>query len=129
LAETDDDDEWLPNPQQHGRLEIPVTQSMIDSWRGVLAEMEEILEGRKLVPFWRDYVRVLGPGQPIPETGRGVNLRRVFHEPADFDLVLTLQGTAVVPYLEEGPLSRPETWNNLLRVFRGQFFGFAMWFN
>ena len=131
-AETDNDQEWLPNPKQTGVLRVPVTREFIDGWHGVLAEMEDLLEGRKLVPFWRDYSDSLffgGSGQDIPAKGRGVNLKRFFEEPTRFDLVLLLQGTAALPYVEKGPLSRPETWNNLTRVFQGQFFGFAIWFN
>lgn len=129
LAETDNDDEWLPNPKQTGRLQIPVTQEMIDSWHGVLAEIEAILQGEKLIPFWRVYARWIGPSTQIPARGPGVNLKRFFLEPREFDLVLIIQGSGVLPYVEEGQLSRPETWNNLQRVFGGQFFGFAAWFN
>lgn len=132
-AEADNDQEWLPNPKQTGVLRVPVTREFIDGWHGVLAEMEDLLEGRKLVPFWRDYSGSFfwggGFGSDVPATGRGVNLKRFFEEPTRFDLVLLLQGTAVLPYVEKGPLSRPETWNNLTRVFQGQFFGFAIWFN
>ena len=46
--------------------------------------------------------------------------------PTDFDLVLTLQGSHVQPYLEEGELSTPEAWDELTQVFQGQFFGFAI---
>ena len=77
----------------------------------------ELLAGRKLVPFWRD------------AGGRGVNLRRVFTEPREFDLVLWVQGTAAVPYLEAGEVSTPEVWTRLKRIFRGEFLGFAIWFN
>lgn len=129
LAETDNDHEWLPNPQQTGVLGIPVTREVVDGWHGVLAEMEDLLEGRKLVPFWRDYARFLGGSRPVPAEGRGVNLRRFFAEPRDFDLILLIQGTGALPYIERGTLSRPETWDNLTRIFRGQFFGFAVWFN
>ena len=129
-AETDNDQEWLPNPKQTGVLRVPVTREFIDGWHGVLAEMEDLLEGRKLVPFWRDHDQwFFGTGRDIPATGRGVNLKRFFEEPPRFDLVLLLQGTAALPYVEKGELSRPETWNNLTRVFQGQFFGFAIWFN
>lgn len=129
-AETDNDREWLPNPAQTGVLRIPVTREFIDGWHGVLAEMEDLLEGRKLVPFWRDYRQfVFGVQGDIPATGRGVNMKRFFEEPTRFDLVLLVQGTAALPYLEQGDLSRPETWSNLTRVFQGQFFGFAIWFN
>ncbi|MDX1969204.1 MAG: hypothetical protein SFV23_18655 [Planctomycetaceae bacterium] len=129
LAETDNDQEWLPNPRQAGVLGIPVTREVVDGWHGVLAEMEDLLEGRKLVPFWRDYARFLGGSRPVPAEGRGVNLRRFFAEPRDFDLILLIQGTGALPYVERGTLSRPETWENLTRIFRGQFFGFAVWFN
>ncbi len=92
--------------------------------------MEDLLEGRKLIPFWRDYDQTLfGTRGDVPATGRGVNMKRFFEEPTRFDLVLLVQGTAALPYLEQGDLSRPETWNNLTRVFQGQFFGFAIWFN
>jgi len=128
-AETDDDQEWLPNPRQTGVLQIPVTQEMIDGWRGVLVEMEDLLEGRKLVPFWRDHVRFLGPMNPVLQEGRGINLKRFFEEPTEFDLVLFIQGSGALPYVERGQLSHPETWRNLQRLFRGQFFGFAVWFN
>ncbi len=129
-AETDNDQEWLPNPKQTGVLRVPVTREFIDGWHGVLSEMEDLLEGRKLVPFWRDHDQwFFGTGGDIPATGRGVNLKRFFEEPPRFDLVLLLQGSAALPYVEKGELSRPETWNNLTRVFQGQFFGFAIWFN
>ena len=130
-AETDNDREWLPNPKQTGILRIPVTRELIDGWHAVLAEMEDLLEGRKLIPFWRDY---LGSNRPdanddFPTEGRGVNLKRFFAEPREFDLILIIQGSGVLPYVEHGPLSQPETWNDLSGVFRGQFFGFAVWFN
>ena len=127
--ETDNDLEWLPNPSQTGVLRVPVTRELIEGWHAVLAEMEELLEGRKLVPFWRDYSSFAGGNQQIPAKGRGINLKRFFSEPRDFDLILLIQGTAALPYLEQGNLSHPETWDNLTRVFRGQFFGFAIWFN
>ena len=131
-AETDNEQEWLPNPKQTGVLRVPVTREFIDGWHGVLTEMEDLIEGRKLVPFWRDYSGSFffsGLGSNIPATGRGVNLKQFFEEPPRFDLVLLIQGTAALPYVEKGPLSRPETWDNLTRVFQGQFFGFAIWFN
>jgi hypothetical protein len=117
VAETDDDHEWIPNPKQKGGLGIKVRQEMIDSWLEFADEMEAILSGERLIPFWRG-----------AET-RGINLRRVFLEPRPLDLVLWLQGTAATGYLEEGALTKPDVWGRLQRVFGGQFFGFAIWFN
>ncbi|MDB5336008.1 MAG: hypothetical protein JWN70_1627 [Planctomycetaceae bacterium] len=118
LKETDNDQEWLPNPKQTGVIpNVVVTDEMIESWRHFLAEAKTILKGEKLIPFWR--------GAP----GRGINLRLVFMEPAPFDLVLWIQGTGAAPYLQKGPSTDPEVWRRLQRVFGGEFIGFALWFN
>ena len=116
-AETDNDREWLPGPRQDGVLGVKVTPEIVTGWHEFLDESELILQGKKLLPFWRSGEK------------RGVNLRRVFLEPAPFDLVLWFQGTAALPYLEEGPQTSRETWSRLSGVFRGQFLGFALWFN
>jgi hypothetical protein len=128
-GEMDDDHEWIPNPNQTGVLAIRVPREMVDGWQLVLDELQAILEGKKLIPYWRLYQRDLFGNDEIPEAGTGINLKRVFLEPTDFDLVLTIQGSQVEPYLEEGLLSTPQSWEELVRVFRGQFFGFAIWFN
>lgn len=133
LLEQDDDHEWLPNPQQTGVLRIPVSREQIDGWHEVLQECEDLLEGRKLIPFWRDENRMnffSQQAQPIPpEQRRGINLKKFFEEPREFDLVLMFQGEAMRPYLQRGEMSSPETWTRLRDVFRGNFFGFAVWFN
>jgi hypothetical protein len=119
MAEDDNDHEWIPNPKQTGVIPgVTVTEEMVKGWTVTfLDEADEILAGRKLIPFWR------GAG------GRGINLRRVFLEPREFDLVLWVQGTAAAPYLEAGELTTPEVWRRLQRIFRGEFLGFAIWFN
>ncbi len=117
LAETDNDHEWIPGPKQKGAINVPVTQEMVDNWIVALDEAERILQGKKLLPFWR--------GKPT----RGVNLRKVFLEPRQFDIVLWIQGTAVTPYLEEGELTNPDTWQQINQAFGGQFIGFGFWFN
>lgn len=117
LAETDDDHEWIPNPKQHAVVGVGVPQEMVDGWLNFLDEAEKILNGKSLIPFWRGH-----------ET-RGINLKRVFTEPREFDLVLWVQGTAAVPYLEAGSVTDKGVWERLQRVFRGEFIGFALWFN
>jgi hypothetical protein len=44
-------------------------------------------------------------------------------------LVLWVQGSAALPYLEKGSMTDTATWQRLMRVFEGNFFGMAMWFN
>ena len=116
-AETDNDHEWIPGPKQKGAINIPVTQEIVDNWLRALDEAEQIVQGKKLIPFWR--------GKPT----RGVNLRKVFLEPRQLDIVLWIQGTAATPYLEEGELTQPDTWQQINRAFGGQFLGFGFWFN
>ena len=117
LAETDNEREWIPNPEQESVVPVAVSSDMVAGWLMFLDEAEALLKGTKLVPHWR--VR----------DGRGVNLRRVFLEPQRFDLVLWLQGSGATPFLEEGELTTGETWRRLQDVFGGNFIGFALWFN
>ena len=111
---TDNEREWIPNPQQTGVLEIKVTQEMVDTWLTVLDETGLVLQGKKLIPFWR--------GKPGTQ---GVNLRRVFTEPREIDPFLWFQGTAAAPYLEKGEMTdfaNPEMWTRINRTFgRKQF--------
>jgi hypothetical protein len=117
-AETDDDHEWIPNAKQTGVIPgMKVTPEMIAGWKEFLDEADAILKGKKLVPHWR------------VKDGRGINLRKVFTEPRQFDLVLWIQGSAAAPYLERGPMTKKEFWERMMRTFRGNFIGFAIWFN
>lgn len=118
LAETDDENEWIPNPKQTGVIpEVRVSAEMVESWKSFLDELDLLLDGRKLIPFWRG------------ADGQGVNLKRVFTEPRPFDLVYWVQGTAATPYLERGENTSEAVWRQLERVFAGDFIGFALWFN
>lgn len=117
LEETDNDMEWVPNPKQTGVMGISVPRPMIDGWLEFLDEAQSLLEGKKLIPFWR------------AGDNRGVNLRRVFTHSRDFDAILWVQGTAANPYLENGEFTKQATWGRLQRIFGGEFFGFAAWFN
>ncbi len=130
LAETDDELEWIPNPKQTGVLaNVRVQGEMVEAWYGFLDEFEAILQGKKLVPFWRGGRPSANAGSIPVHPTLGINLRRVFTEPRRFDLVLWVQGTAAQPYLEEGPITKPQFWRQLQQVFRGRFVGFAVWFN
>ena len=117
LTETDDDQEWIPAPQQTPSLpRAGLTHEQIDGWHEVLAEAEALLKGEKLIPYWRG-------GE------RGVNLHRVFHDPRPFDLVLWLDGASALPYLEEGELSTPEAWRRFQTIFGNNLLGFSLWIN
>jgi hypothetical protein len=116
LAESDNRAEWIPNPSQTGVLpRMQVTQRQVDGWQNFLDEFEAILQGKKLLPHWR--------------FDEGINMRRFFLEPGTFDIVLLIQGSAALPYLEEGELTTGETWVQIMQLFGGDFFRYFIWFN
>ena len=120
LAETDDDHEWVPNPKQGSVIpNVRVAAEMVEGWHRFLDEFESILA-------WEEARAILARAR---NREPGINVRRVFTEPRPLDLVLWVQGTAAAPYLEQGEVSSPETWNRITRVFGGEFIGFALWFN
>lgn len=119
LAETDDDHEWIPSPKQTGIIpDMKFTDEMVRGWTDFLDELDAILAGKKLLPFWRG-----------TDSELGVNLNKVLTSPQMFDLVLWVQGTGATPYLEHGTVTRSETWERLDRIFGGQFVGIAFWLN
>jgi hypothetical protein len=119
-AETDNDREWLPGPQQTGANQLTgleVTETEVQAWHAVLDMAEDLLEGRKLLPHFRF-------------ADKGVNMKRFFEEPQTFDLVLSITGPGVVPYLEKGPILSSEEWWAIQSRFGGPgFMTFALWFN
>jgi hypothetical protein len=118
-GESDRGREWIPGPKQKAALpNVQVTQEVVDAWLAFLDDAEGVLEGRTLIPFWR------------ADDGRGVNLLRALAEPRDLDLVLWIQGTAAVPYLErDKPLATGASFRQMQRVTAGNFWTFAAWFN
>jgi hypothetical protein len=115
-AESDDDREWLPNAKQKAAFAgLAVEDVTIDSWLEVMAEFEAILDGKKLMPHWR--------------FDQGMNVKRLFEETKQMDLVLIIAGVGAVPYLEDGPISTNADWNRLTGAFRGSFLNYAIWFN
>ncbi len=116
-AETDNAAEWIPNARQDSALGVRVPPQTGPTWLAVLQDAEDLLEGRKLIPFWR--VR----------RGAGLNLRRMFEDPAPVDPVGWLQGLAFLPYIEEGERVSPASWREFERMLRGDAALFAVWLN
>lgn len=118
-AETDDDQEWIPNSRQHSVVpNAQVTPEMIQGWFTFLDEFEAILAGKKLLPFWRG-----------KDPAMGVNLRKMFTEPKPLDLIRWVQGPGVEAFLERGEVTSARVWGRLNQIFHGNFVGFAIWFN
>ena len=117
LSETDNDHEWLPSPTQTGPGGAKITAQQIDGWQHVLDELDAILSGKKLLAHWR-----------IKE-GTGINVDKLVKSPPPLDAVLLIQGSALIPYLEEGSVSDRATWQVLTQPFGSGFAGFAIWSN
>lgn len=138
MAETDNDCEWLPNPHQDCVIpDIKVTDDMVESWGNIMNETDLILKGERLIPFWRtakpnaweDDTTTKNETDIPRKIGTGVNVRKVFLQPRKLDLVLWVQGTAAVPYLEQGKLSQGNEWSAWRSTFGSSFPGFALYFN
>jgi len=116
LAETDNSNEWIPGPDQTSALpDMPITLRQMEAWQIFLTEFDDLLAGKKLLPHWR--------------FDKGINLERVFTEPTQFDLVLWIQGSGALPYLEEGEMTNGDTWWGVMSVFSGNFVNYALWLN
>ena len=116
-AETDNRNEWLPSPKQESVVtKTRITQARMETWTEFLNETEAILDGEKLIPFWRG-----------KNPKRGFNLKKFFDQPCDIDVVLWAHGIAASDYIEEGDVSVPATWSRFSEVFNNDFFGFAAW--
>ena len=97
LEETDDVEEWLPNPGQTVPGGTKITREQIDGWLRVLEELEAVGRGQKLLPHWR------------MRPGTGINVARLVEAAPKLDLVLWIQGSAFLPYAQEGPISDAAT--------------------
>jgi len=109
--------EWIPAPSQLGALpDVDMTEERIDAWLATLDELEAVLGGTRLAPFWRG-------------GDRGVNVRRALLESDHFDLVLWMQGSAAMPYLEEGEITDTVRWRDLEDAFEGDLIAYLFYIN
>jgi hypothetical protein len=117
--ETDNDREWIPNSKQTTLVSpFQSTDQTLGAWQNILDESEAILDGRKLLPFWRGEAK-----------DRGFNVKRFLTEPKDLDVILFIHGSGALSHVEQGDVTSPEKWGQFQKVFGGDLFGFAIWFN
>jgi hypothetical protein len=117
VRETDDSSEWIPNARQVSGLGIALPPETGEVWQGVLTEVEAMLNGKLLVPYWR-----LGDGA-------GVDVGRMFTEPRAIDLLGWIQGADAVPYLEQGPLMTGGAWARFESLMGGEAMLFTAFLN
>ncbi len=117
LAETDDDNEWIPAPTQQNAAmpTMKITPEQVKTWLSALDDFDAVLDGRKLIPHWR--------------FNQGINFRLMLEEPRTFDAVLWVTGHAAIPYLQDGPVLTREEWRAWESVFGGNFLVFAAYLN
>jgi len=117
LSETDDEAEMLPGPHQTPPEGAPaISAEMVEAWLTTLDAAERVLDGELLIAHWR-----------FP--GRGFDLSAFFAEAEHTDLVMLLAGRDALPYLREGEIAGPETFEQAIDVFGADFLGFMLWFN
>jgi hypothetical protein len=114
MAETDNDHEWLPNPSQTSPFGVQITAELAASWQAVLVEIEDMLEGRRLVPYWRTPYGFNQDGR-----GVGINIGKLLKDPGDMNAALLIQGAAIAPYLENGALVTMDAWNRFTAMSQG----------
>jgi len=116
-AETDNVNEWIPNPNQTAALgfDLPPEASM--AWQVILGDVESLLKGDLLIPYWR-----LG-------TAGGVNMQKLFLDPPVFDIVTWIQGHGLLPYLQRGPVITDDSINQFDALTGGDIMLFSFLFN
>ena len=116
LAETDDNAELIPNPDQTPLFGAPaVTAEAVAAWRETLDVLDQIIDGQLLIPHWR--------------FSQGFDLKAYFETADRTDLVLLLTGQGALPFLREGPIADAQSFAAGNAVFGENFFNFALWFN
>ncbi|MCU0983206.1 MAG: hypothetical protein MUF25_28940, partial [Pirellulaceae bacterium] len=119
-AETDDDNEWLPNAKQQGVLRLPVRDTMIDAWLRGVTEIESLMNGKTLLPiFWRD------------ADGKGINLKTLLEAPpVEFRWEELAKDGLPEKYLEHGPPVDFRVFFLVFQVFENTTaVGYMVWFN
>jgi hypothetical protein len=116
LAETDDNRELVPSPTQTPLFpDMPVTQETVDAWMATLDTVDEVLDGKLLVPHWR--------------FKQGFDLKAYFETTTRTDIVMLLTGSGALPYLRDGPIADAQSFAEANRVFGTNWLNYAFWFN
>lgn len=115
-AETDNMGEWIPNDGQTSALGLTIPPGAGPQWLAVLDELEALLTGRKLLPWWRS-------------PGVGIDLGAFLDRPAPLDIPGWAQGWSALPYLKQGEIISTEALEAFDSLVQGQAPVFALYFN
>lgn len=115
-VETDNNNELLPNPSQTAAVgRMGITAEQLDAWLATLDTLEQLLEGKLLLPHWR--------------FDRGFDLRAYFENATSTDLVMLLTGYDALPFIKDGPIADEASFGPLNLAFGSNWPGYAFWFN
>ncbi len=116
IAETDNDRELLPGPTQQSVLGGPgITAEQIEAWVASLDTVDQVLDGKLLIPHWRFQ--------------RGFDLNAYFDTATRTDPLLLLSGHDAVQFLRDGPVLDDGSFADFNQAFGSQWLGYAFWFN
>jgi hypothetical protein len=116
-AEKDNDREWIPNDTQQAALGFELPQGTGDQWMNLLNDMDQALQGKMLIPFWR-----FAPGY-------GVDLSMWLENPEPVEISDWVQGTAALPYLRPGLTVGDENLRGFMQMFGGDAVLYMMLLN
>lgn len=116
-AETDNDREWIPNDDQQAALGFSLPPGAGNAWLAVLADAEQIIDGRLLIPFWR-----FAPGH-------GIDLKSWIDDPQPVEVLDWLQGSAALPHARPGLTVGDANFNRFTDMFGGRAGLYMVLFN
>jgi len=115
--ETDDNREWIPNPQQTSTIPLQIPAETGAAWQAVLQDFEMVLKGKKLIPHWR------------LASNAGINLAKLMDDMPEVDLVTWAQGSALTPFMEQGSRISNGNWRAFNRLVSGRGMLFSVFLN
>lgn len=85
LAESDDQQEWIPNPRQKDSVfPMELDQQTFDTWGQVLAELQPLWAGKTLLVVDAKAGGMLGQAAKLCPSGQGLNVAFMFQHPSRY---------------------------------------------
>lgn len=106
LAETDDNDEWIPNPQQSNTVfPMELDQQAYDTWGRFLLEFSPLWAGKTLLVVQGNAGGMLGEVAKRCPQGQGLDVVALFRKPARFPLAVDGMRSACMTVDSKHPAS------------------------